>query len=59
MADEPDRIILAAAACRAIAEEYREKAALWRLRGQADEALEYEHYADVAERCAGEVERQL
>ena len=45
-------------ACCAIAEEYREKAALWRLKGQAGEAREYEHYADVADRCAAAVEEQ-
>lgn len=46
-------------ACLAIAEEYREKAALWRSKGKADEATEYDHYADVAERCAEAIKVQM
>jgi hypothetical protein len=45
-------------ACQAIVDEYRERAALYRLKGMADEALEQDHYADVADRCAAKVEEQ-
>lgn len=58
MTSDAGAVLRAREACEAIAEEYREKAALYRLKGKPDEALEQEHYADVAYRCAAAVEVQ-
>lgn len=58
MTSDAGAVLRAREACQAIVDEYRERAALYRLKGMADEALEQEHYADVAERCRDEVEKQ-
>lgn len=58
MTSDHGAVLRAREACEAIAEEYREAAAFFRLSSRKADADEQERLAAVADRCAAAVEVQ-